>query len=116
MIFTELKALFDLCKDVSELMDRDELKSLDEMGKKVFEELYKDNIRICIHCCGFVDKTAMDCPQCFGNLGVSAFGHQRTQHNTIKIKEFDEKYIIDYINEGQYCGRYSRGDTIRFNN
>jgi hypothetical protein len=79
--------------------------------ENISDGLNTGDIRICIFCAGFVDITVNDCPNCYKSLGLF---DNKTQ--AIEFKAYNKKDINDFINEGQYIGRYSRGDTIILNN
>lgn len=79
--------------------------------RKISDEILNGNILICKYCCGFVDKSSGICPHCDETL--SMMGKQTL---AIDIKDYSENDIFDYINEGIYIGRYSRGEEIILNN
>lgn len=79
--------------------------------RKIYDKILDENILICPYCCGFVDKTSDDCPHCYKQVGLL-----NNETLAINIKEFSEEKVSDFLNEGKYIGRYSRGEETTLEN
>jgi len=103
------KTIYDVIKEYFDKSKNDEN---DVVKSKILEELYNKNIIICPICSGFLDKTKSPCPHKDCGTELKVFGGTLG----LTINEFDEnkKTINDFIHEGKYIGRYSRGKTITF--
>ena len=74
----------------------------------IYNGLLSGDILVCRFCCGFVDKECGECPHCGKKLGL-------LNHGTLAIKPEEVTALVtEYINEGKYIGRYSRGDSLVF--
>lgn len=106
---TIIKDLYEISKDSKNYLKTKQYKN--KIEEKIYTEIFNNNIRVCLYCSGFVDKTIPECPHCYKQLGLLA-----NDTLALNINECNEKNIIDFKNEGIYIGRYSRGKEYIIDN